>query len=691
MATGDTGLCGEPRLIGGGCGPGVTEPATTCEVSGDDTGPVSLDDSVLVGGGPCGHAPAPSLPWLLLAALWMIRRCSVLVLWLGLAAPPAHAQLDAQRLQIDDGGAFPALWEADLGGRWHGAGSLSLNAARNLAVLRLANGSERVVLDLVETWQGHVSWNIGGVARIGTTMPLHRVTFLSESVDGLQVGDWAFWLSIPLRDRRDRPPSSWTVRIDVPTGPGALYLGGPGSVTGTYAAGFRAGPLHGLVNLGAVLHAPSALPGVEWGPRLVYGTGLRAEPLGALWVTAEVEGSVPLRLRNARGSNFPLEGLLSTGVTVPPGVSAGAGVGMGFTNGIGSPSLRVMALVDVRPRPRRDADQDGVPDGRDACPAVPEDRDGYRDADGCPEPDNDGDGLLDGEDACPRRAEVFNLYQDADGCPDLVTEVTIDLAPVSGLASAWVRLGADAPASVTPEAPLVRMIGGEKTTTEVVAWGFETHRAELALAGEPLTHRVALQPLPWSTVRVQVVDPDGRPLRALVTAHDRPAVPADQVLKLPVGTHDLEIEALDHLPRVVAVEVRAVEEVIVRVGLQPSPVSTHGAQLRIPRQLDFALDDATIAEESAPMVDALAAWLLAHPEVGLLRIEGHADTRGTTRYNYALSLARAEAVRVALIGRGVSEKRLIAVGSGEATPSDDPDAIERRVEFLVLVWDDPTP
>ncbi|MBE7448170.1 MAG: hypothetical protein HS111_04595 [Kofleriaceae bacterium] len=33
-----------------------------------------------------------------------------------------------------------------------------------------------------------------------------------------------------------------------------------------------------------------------------------------------------------------------------------------------------------------DADGDGVPDHRDACPDDPEDRDGHRDDDGCPRP-----------------------------------------------------------------------------------------------------------------------------------------------------------------------------------------------------------------------------------------------------------------------------------------------------------------
>ncbi len=65
-----------------------------------------------------------------------------------------------------------------------------------------------------------------------------------------------------------------------------------------------------------------------------------------------------------------------------------------------------------------DADHDGVSDADDACPHDPEDHDGYRDEDGCPDPDNDGDGIPDVRDRCPNRAEDPDGFQDQDGCPN---------------------------------------------------------------------------------------------------------------------------------------------------------------------------------------------------------------------------------------------------------------------------------
>ncbi len=65
-----------------------------------------------------------------------------------------------------------------------------------------------------------------------------------------------------------------------------------------------------------------------------------------------------------------------------------------------------------------DRDGDGIPDSRDACPDEPEDKDGFQDEDGCPDPDNDGDGIPDALDKCPNDPEDKDGFQDADGCPD---------------------------------------------------------------------------------------------------------------------------------------------------------------------------------------------------------------------------------------------------------------------------------
>src|SRR5207248_8862565 len=67
-------------------------------------------------------------------------------------------------------------------------------------------------------------------------------------------------------------------------------------------------------------------------------------------------------------------------------------------------------------------DGDGIPDAADKCPNEPEDKDGFQDEDGCPDPDNDQDGVPDAQDKCPNQPETKNGYQDEDGCPDEIPQ-----------------------------------------------------------------------------------------------------------------------------------------------------------------------------------------------------------------------------------------------------------------------------
>jgi FKBP-type peptidyl-prolyl cis-trans isomerase FkpA len=60
-----------------------------------------------------------------------------------------------------------------------------------------------------------------------------------------------------------------------------------------------------------------------------------------------------------------------------------------------------LGLTRAKAQPVGDQDGDGLSDDVDKCPDQAEDRDGFEDSDGCPEPDNDQDGLKDGVDKCP--------------------------------------------------------------------------------------------------------------------------------------------------------------------------------------------------------------------------------------------------------------------------------------------------
>lgn len=80
-------------------------------------------------------------------------------------------------------------------------------------------------------------------------------------------------------------------------------------------------------------------------------------------------------------------------------------------------TTRKTEIVEAKPTPT-DKDGDGLLDEQDQCPNEPEDFDGYKDKDGCPDPDNDGDGIPDESDGCPDVAEDKDGFQDSDGCPE---------------------------------------------------------------------------------------------------------------------------------------------------------------------------------------------------------------------------------------------------------------------------------
>lgn len=93
------------------------------------------------------------------------------------------------------------------------------------------------------------------------------------------------------------------------------------------------------------------------------------------------------------------------------------GGGLGFGSGLGTPDGRVLLGVSFSPL-ESDGDGDGIDDGDDGCPFLGEDRDGFQDHDGCPDPDNDNDLIPDLDDLCPSDAAEEGKDDDEDGCTD---------------------------------------------------------------------------------------------------------------------------------------------------------------------------------------------------------------------------------------------------------------------------------
>lgn len=101
----------------------------------------------------------------------------------------------------------------------------------------------------------------------------------------------------------------------------------------------------------------------------------------------------------------------------------------------------------------------------------------------------------------------------------------------------------------------------------------------------------------------------------------------------------------------------------------------------------FAFDKAELSPQAAPRLDKLARFLTQFPDRKML-IEGYTDSVGADAYNLSLSERRAQAVRDALVQRGVDSARISARGYGKAHPvadngSADGRAMNRRVEIVI--------
>jgi peptidoglycan-associated lipoprotein len=112
-------------------------------------------------------------------------------------------------------------------------------------------------------------------------------------------------------------------------------------------------------------------------------------------------------------------------------------------------------------------------------------------------------------------------------------------------------------------------------------------------------------------------------------------------------------------------------------------VATTDACSLSPIRFDF--NESRVAPEAANALNALADCIKKNG--WKMRLEGHADERGTEEYNLQLSNRRAASVKAYLVNLGVSDKSLETVGYGENRPAVDGHdeaawAANRRVEFV---------
>jgi OOP family OmpA-OmpF porin len=191
---------------------------------------------------------------------------------------------------------------------------------------------------------------------------------------------------------------------------------GDATVTGGghLAAEYGVSKVRFALNVGGVARPDRQLLSTKVGSELIYGVGGSVQATPLVRVIGEVTGATHL---TSRLDENPIEARVGGELSVGD-FAILAGLGTGLVSGVGVPDFRALAGASYRPQ-GLDSDNDGVADKNDACPTEREDRDGFQDDDGCPDPDNDNDGIPDTLDKCPDQAEDPDGFQDSDGCPDL--------------------------------------------------------------------------------------------------------------------------------------------------------------------------------------------------------------------------------------------------------------------------------
>lgn len=100
----------------------------------------------------------------------------------------------------------------------------------------------------------------------------------------------------------------------------------------------------------------------------------------------------------------------------------------------------------------------------------------------------------------------------------------------------------------------------------------------------------------------------------------------------------------------------------------------------------FEFDKSEVTPAYADMLESHARHLVDNPSWSL-RLEGHADEKGSREYNIGLGERRAQAVKRIMMLQGVGADQLATVSYGEERPASDGSdeeswSLNRRVELV---------
>jgi outer membrane protein OmpA-like peptidoglycan-associated protein len=377
--------------------------------------------------------------------------------------------------------------------------------------------------------------------------------------------------------------------------------------------------------------------GIPSGPGMQLGAGVGLVFAdGKAQVGPEIKTSLLFKKVDLKTTNAEL--ILGAKYRIFDDFELGVAAGPGLTSGMGTPDVRVIGMAAFTPRMKpasQDRDGDMVPDAEDACPDVPAARDLNPAKPGCPaEPDRDGDKVPDAQDACPDKPGAPSPDAKQNGCPpdrdgDMIPDAQDACPDVKGEASPDpAKNGCPAPKDRDGDG----ILDSEDACPDIP--GIKSN--------DPKQNGCP-------------GDRDGDGIR----------------------------DDLDACPDVKGVPSKDPK----KNGCPRAQVSEK--EILILEQVEFDTGKATIKPESDHLIAEVAGLFKEHLDITKVEVQGHTDNVGAKNMNKQLSANRAEAVKKALVSKGVEGRRLVAKGYGEEKPiadnkTDEGRAINRRVQFVIL-------
>jgi OOP family OmpA-OmpF porin len=231
---------------------------------------------------------------------------------------------------------------------------------------------------------------------------------------------------------------------------------------------------------------------------------------------------------------------------------------------------------------------------------------------------------------------------------------------------------------------------GYLTATASVALAAGASEVEVLLAAEVRNGKV----------RGRVVDDQDAPLAGAVitlagaTAREvRTGTDGAFELEAPAGKYTLSVELPGFLQKSREVELASGAalgvDLLVRKRPKEALVEARDGLIVLRGQVHFVTGEARLAPDASALLDNLVDFLVGHPAIKRVRVEGHTDNVGSPAANRELSQARAASVVAYLVQQGIAADRLVAEGFGPDRPIA-PNLTRRgreqnrRVEFHIV-------